>query len=112
MTKPFVQHTTPCGTCPFRKTKPRFFRLRRAEDIVKHLERDGHFLCHKHLKGVGVLCAGSLIVAERSGVHPNQMARVQMRLGMLDWSKIEKQAKTGADVYEHFDAFCNAQEPL
>lgn len=109
--KTLVQHTTPCGTCPFRKDKPRFFRPPRAEDIVEALRSDRHFICHNHIKDV-ILCAGSLIVAEKSGVHPNQMARVQMRIGMLDWPKIEQHAKSNQDVYENFDAFLAAQEPL
>ncbi len=109
----FVQHTKPCGTCPFLKARPRFFRPKRAEDIAKHHAKDGHFLCHKHLKDrTPPLCAGSLIVAEKSSMHPSQMARVQMRLGMLDWSKIEHEAETNIKVYDSFDAFQNAQEEL
>lgn len=107
--RPFIQHTTPCGTCPFRKDKAGFFHPERAEQIADVLRADRHFICHKHIKE-GVLCAGSLIVAEKSGMHPNQMARVQMRLGMLDWAAIEKQATTNDTVYENMDAFCEAQE--
>ncbi len=105
----FVQHTKPCGTCPFLRKNKKFFHRGRAEDISSHLQGDGHFICHKHIKQ-GVLCAGSLIVAEKDGQHPNQMARVQMRLGMLDWPKIEAEAKTNTDVYDDLNAFQEAQE--
>ncbi len=109
----FVQHTKPCGTCPFLKARSRFFRRGRADDIVKHHEADGHFLCHKHLKqNTGHLCAGSLIVAEKSGMHPSQMARVQTRLGLLDWSKVEHEVDTNTNVYDDMDAFKDAQEDL
>ncbi len=103
----FVQHTTPCKTCPFRIKNAGFFQLQRAEEIANHLRNDGHFICHNHLKEK-VLCAGSLIVADKSGVHPNQMARIQMRLRLLDWDAIETQSRDSKDMYDDLDAFCDA----
>lgn len=118
------QHHKPCGSCPFLKSKANFFHPARAKEIVKELvDADGHFQCHKTVDysrddnaGNGRttrdtrLCAGALIVTEKSGECPGQFPRICARLGCLDWGKIERQARTNTTVYDNFDAFLEAQK--
>jgi hypothetical protein len=106
-----TQHHTPCGSCPFLKAKAGMLTVARAQELVRCLRGDGHFWCHKtvdYSRGNGVvtskarLCAGSLIVAHRSGAHPGQLARITERLGMLDMAKIEA---SDAPVFDTFTEF-------
>lgn len=115
------QHTTPCDTCPFlKRLGGRFFQRARAEDLVDSFRRDAHFNCHntvdysddsggRNTKDTR-LCVGSVICTEKGGDAPSQMARVSMRLGLLDWGAIRKEAEMNDTVFDNLDAFVEAHD--
>ena len=111
-----IQHHAPCGTCPFLRAKAGMLRGERAAEIADALRSNaGHFWCHKtvdYSKGRGGrptaesrLCAGSLIVADRSDERPTQLARIYTRLGVLDYRKI---AASKAPCFDSLDEFIEA----
>lgn len=102
------QHTKPCDNCPFlKKSAGMFFSgTARAEEIASELRADNHFLCHKTLnKKPRLICAGSMLTTEKGGDRPSQLARVAMRLGLLDWNKLLKIAKTDTETFDSLDLF-------
>ena len=109
------QHTKPCASCPFLQAKAGMLRGERAEEIADDLRRDKHFICHKAVKRLGGdgtdrLCAGAMIVTHRSDQQPSQYARVMLRIGLLDYAKIEKSAKV--PCFDDLDDFVNGHSAL
>ncbi len=102
------QHTTPCDNCPFLKEMAgKFFSGReRPQEIVDALRADSHFQCHKTLnKRHHLICAGSMLTAQKGGDRPSQMARVSMRVGMLDWDQLKAEAQVDTTTFDSLDAF-------
>jgi hypothetical protein len=114
-------HTKPCDSCPFLKKNGGMLRQARAEEIVDELSRDGAFWCHKTVDysndcggrttSKTLLCAGSLICGEKCRAHPGQIARIRYRIGVLDWGKIEAEAKSNEEVFDDFAAFIDGHQP-
>ena len=95
----------PCPHCPFRTDIEPFLHHGRAREIADSLRAGSTFECHATLeygdddegeparthKTKG--CAGAVITMEREGIiDQNQMARISMRLGLLDPSKLDMDA--------------------
>lgn len=102
---------SPCESCPFRTNIPAVVTKSRAQEIADAIRSDAWFACHKTLDyrdGSGgrttrrsVFCRGALIVMEREGVlDQNQMARIEMRLGMFDPRNLDLEAPVPASLYE------------
>lgn len=105
------QHHVPCESCPFLVAKAGMIRGGRAQELVTDLRNGRDFYCHKtidYTRGEGMvtsrsqLCAGSLIVASRSGLPPSQMARISQRLGILDQDRIDQ---SDVPCFSSFTAF-------
>lgn len=96
----------PCNNCPFRKKGAIELRPGRIEGIVAGLRSDDYqnFPCHKtvhsrrggefddetgqyHPSGKESACIGSVAYMAREG-HMSALARVAMRLGMLEQEDI------------------------
>lgn len=94
----------PCEHCPFRHDRIPVVTLPRAKEIAGALRNNGTFHCHKTVDysrddGVGrstsksKSCTGANIVMEKEGVLDlNQMARIEMRLGMLNPDELDLNA--------------------
>lgn len=111
------QHTTPCGNCPFLRKMAGAISGERAEEIANDLRRDTHFWCHKTLSPSGSrvcketrLCAGSMIVTEKGGERPSQHARILMRIGMLDFDAVQKNAAKDKACFDDLDEFVQVHE--
>ena len=110
-----MQHTTPCDACPFLRKNAGMIRGARAEEFVDELTRDNHFNCHKTIEYTNnnegratkntQLCAGSMIVTDRSDTQPSQLARIYARIGVLNYKNIEE---SKADCFDSFDEFIEA----
>lgn len=91
----------PCASCPFRDDQPGYLRYERREEIADGLARGASFACHKTLDYSSgepqetprsQHCAGALIVMEREGRPPGQLARIFMRLGSYDPDALDMDA--------------------
>ena len=102
--------TTPCGTCPFRKSTNFDFCKERIEEI---LFSNGGFSCHKSTTEKGrsnrhkeaQACAGRMILLEKAN-RPDQMMRICERLGMYDRTKLDMKNK---DVFGTISGFIRAR---
>lgn len=87
---------TPCPDCPFVKgsSTNRTLDPERIQGIVHDIKHDATFTCHKTLEQpveVQQHCAGALIFLE-NGEHPNNMLRIAERLGLYDYTKLNRNA--------------------
>lgn len=117
--------TTPCKDCPFRTDVRPYLTAARASEIVdslvpSRLGGGSTFTCHKttvpsddedsmeRVDGPNAQhCAGALIMLEKAELlDHNQMARISMRLGLLNPDKLNMDAP----VFEHPDDFVDAQK--
>jgi len=89
----------PCNNCPFLKNSPMFLEEERLPGIVKHLDNNGIFHCHKTInyeeqiddetgemtKGSkrNQFCAGAIIYLEKHN-RPNSPLQVSQRAGWYD----------------------------
>lgn len=104
----------PCANCPFRTDIPAFLTKGRAREIMRALQADRHFHCHKTLNYEGenegahkentAICAGFAIIAERMK-RPTQLMRVAERIGCYDYRKLNMDAPT----HQTPEAFIKAQ---
>lgn len=107
----------PCDNCPFRKSTHFDFPKARAQEI---LYARGGFACHKTSRTVtddttgdevesvsaqSQMCAGRLIVLERSGYQDDWM-QIGERMGFYDPKKLDMK---NADVFEDDKAFLAAR---
>ncbi len=101
----------PCDSCPFRTDIPEVVTKPRAQEISDAIRGNAWFACHKTLdysRGSGGrhtrhsrFCTGALIVMEKEGVlDENQMARIEMRLGIFDPDKLDLEAPVPASLDE------------
>lgn len=93
--------TRPCPKCPFRTDIDPFLTHGRAREIADALRRGTSFECHETLDydsddeaprstPKSRFCTGAAITMEREGVlDHNQMARISMRLGLMDPTKFD-----------------------
>lgn len=103
----------PCDNCPFRSDVKPFIYAARAREIVRSLEQNGMFHCHKTISHDeetseyvaskdDQLCAGASIVMLKME-RPNQMLRIGMRTG---WDP--QTMDMNAPVYKSFKHFIAA----
>lgn len=105
---------TPCKDCPFRNDIKPYLRPERYQQI---LESPGLFPCHKTVKHGETddedeeysptsegqkVCAGFLILLEKSGV-PNQMMRICERIGDYNYNKLNMEAPVYDSVDELYE---------
>lgn len=94
---------SPCADCPFLLDRIPVVTKPRAKEIATALRNNGTFHCHKtvdysHDDGGRSTrhsrsCTGANIVMEKEGVLvENQMARIEMRLGMLNPDELDLKA--------------------
>ena len=113
-----AQKRVPCAKCPFRTDVAPYLNKPRARKIAAAL-RNGMFHCHAtvdyagdgdgHATAKSDWCNGALIVKERDGsLDANQMARISMRLGMLDPSTLD----LDAPVFDSMAEWIKAQPKL
>lgn len=91
-------NTRPCSNCPFRTDIDFYLPVSRVREIVRSLENDKSFACHKTtefddegevLHGKKTQhCAGAAIMLEHME-SPNQMMRIMERVGGYDMRKME-----------------------
>lgn len=115
MPRPYALKS-PCGNCPFRCDKPFYLRPERAAEIAEGLSSNGaDFHCHKTVQyddeGQSTIdpdktkvCAGALIVMEKSGVSTQAM-RIAERLGLYDATALDMDAP----VYDSLAEWVNAK---
>jgi hypothetical protein len=104
----------PCKHCPFRTDCLEGWLSRgRASEIATALTRgQATFACHETTESGGAgrgreqHCAGALLVLERQGVAPPQLARVAERLGFRDPDRLDQ----GAPVFDSLSAFVKHHE--
>jgi len=109
----------PCRDCPFRLDRPGYLTRPRAAEIVAALGRGEHFHCHKTIDygaaedsepvtdpATAQLCAGSILMLEKSGRRLPAIAQIGVRLGCYDPATL----RGGDAVHSDAEAFIKAQQ--
>lgn len=118
----------PCKNCPFRNDKLNqkgWLGKDRAQDIFDNLKMGGFFPCHKttrndeceiddngdyhfELQPHHQLCAGALILLEKTGLADRiQYIQIAERLGFYDRSKLRIEASPVFDTEHEFTEWHN-----
>jgi hypothetical protein len=123
----------PCAKCPFRNDIPPYLTPDRVLELQAAIESAGKvFTCHQtldpeqrddetgdYLGGQkDAHCAGALILLEKAfdsdsgghGCRVNQMARIAVRLGVFDPSKLDLDAPVYGSFEEMYDATVASEE--
>lgn len=119
------QMNTPCDNCPFRSDVRPYLRPERGREIWAALQQGGTFPCHKTTVHVetddgedlvsgpdSLWCGGALRLLEtRGGADRNQMVRIGERLGIIDLTKLDREAPVYESPEDWFRALgCEAVE--
>lgn len=113
----------PCAKCPFRSDVEPYLRPERAHEIAQTVQGGSEFYCHETTVEIDdedggtmgrgpdtKVCAGSLILAEKSG-GVTQVMRISERLGMYDPSRLDMSAPVSENWQEWVARFREGDEP-